>query len=70
MLKKWLRILVAICMMGAFFTAAAGCQKEEGPLEKAGKKMDESLEKAKDKAEDIEKKVEKKAEDVKKSLKE
>lgn len=68
MVKKWLRTLVALCMIGVFFTAAAGCQKEEGPLEKAGKKMDESLEKAKDKAGDIEKEVEKKADDVKKSL--
>jgi hypothetical protein len=70
MLKKWLRILVVICMMGAFFTVLAGCEKKEGTFEKTGKKMDESLEKAKDKAGDIEKQVEKKADDLKKSMKE
>lgn len=32
--------------MGALFVTLSGCQKQEGPAEQAGKKMDQATEKA------------------------
>jgi hypothetical protein len=43
-LKGILSVLVAL----VFFVTVSGCQKEEGTMEKAGKKVDESVEKTKD----------------------
>ena len=43
-LKGILSVMVAL----VFFVTIAGCQKEEGTMEKAGKKVDESVEKTKD----------------------
>jgi len=39
-----------ICVFAALaLTVAAGCQKQEGPAEKAGKQIDKAVEKAGDK---------------------
>jgi hypothetical protein len=43
-LKGILSVIVAL----VFFVTVSGCQKEEGTMEKAGKKVDESVEKTKD----------------------
>ena len=39
------KIISTILIMGALFTALSGCQKQEGPLENAGKKIDKAAEK-------------------------
>ena len=43
-LKGILSVIVAL----VFFVTVSGCQKEEGTMEKAGKKVDESIEETKD----------------------
>lgn len=42
---KHAKIVGAALCMGALFMALTGCQKEEGPLEKAGKEVDQAVEK-------------------------
>ena len=42
-LKGILSVVVALL----FFVTVSGCQKEEGTMEKTGKKVDESVDKAK-----------------------
>jgi PBP1b-binding outer membrane lipoprotein LpoB len=37
--------LAAAVMMAALFVALSGCQKKEGPVEQAGKKVDQTAEK-------------------------
>ena len=49
-----LSLIVAL----VFFVTVSGCQKQEGTMEKAGKKIDESVEAAKDTAAKAEEKVE------------
>jgi hypothetical protein len=52
-----------ICVFVAFaLTTAAGCQKQEGPLEKAGKQVDKAVEKAGDKIDEAADKLKKKKE--------
>jgi hypothetical protein len=46
----------------AFAISLGGCQKEEGPMEKFGKKMDETAEEAEDTVKDAAKEVEKEVE--------
>ena len=43
-LKGVLSVIVAL----VFFVTVSGCQKEEGTMEKAGKKVDEGIGEAKD----------------------
>jgi uncharacterized protein YjbJ (UPF0337 family) len=43
-LKGILSVIVAL----VFFVTVSGCQKEEGTMEKAGKKVDEGIGEAKD----------------------
>lgn len=40
------KTLGAAVMMAALFVALGGCQKQEGPVEQAGKKVDQATEKA------------------------
>ncbi len=42
---KHAKIVGAALCMGAMLMALPGCQKEEGPLEKAGKEVDQAVEK-------------------------
>ena len=48
-----LSVIVAL----VFFVTVSGCQKQEGTMEKAGKKIDDSVEAAKDTAVKAEEKV-------------
>ena len=52
-LKGILSVIVAL----VFFVTVSGCQKEEGTMEKAGKKVDENIEAAKDTMEKADKKI-------------
>lgn len=38
------KIISAALFMGALLMALPGCQKQEGPLEKAGKEIDQAVE--------------------------
>ena len=51
-----------ISLLLALAVSLAGCQKEEGPMEKFGKKMDETAEEAEDAVKDAAKEVEKEVE--------
>jgi len=39
------KTLSAVVMMAALVVALSGCQKKEGPVEQAGKKVDQATEK-------------------------
>lgn len=41
---KYGQTVSAFLIMSAFFFALPGCQREEGPLEKAGKDVDQAVE--------------------------
>jgi len=41
---KFRQTLSAFLVMSAVFFALPGCQKQEGPLEKAGKEVDQAIE--------------------------
>ena len=47
---KTAMIAVLVTMLTVF---SVGCAKEEGPMEKMGKQMDEAVEKAEDTAEEV-----------------
>lgn len=47
-LGKNFRAALAMC---ALFAAISGCQKQEGPVERAGKEVDQAVEKAGEKIE-------------------
>lgn len=47
----------AAVAMTALLAALAGCQKQEGPAETAGKKIDQTVEKAGEKIEEAKEKV-------------
>ena len=55
-LKGILSVIVAL----VFFVTVSGCQKEEGTMEKAGKKVDQSVDKAKNAMDDAAQKAEEK----------
>ncbi len=44
--------LSSLVLVLSILAGASGCQKEEGPAEKAGKKMDEAIEQAGQKLEE------------------
>lgn len=56
-------LLIALALMLA--TSITACKKEEGPMEKFGKSVDESAEKMEDAAKDAAKKAEDAVENVK-----
>jgi uncharacterized protein YjbJ (UPF0337 family) len=58
------RTLILALLIG-LAAATTGCQKEEGPMEKAGKAIDDAAEDVQDAAEDAKDEVEDAAEDVK-----
>lgn len=49
---NWLKRLVFVLCLVAFLGAMTGCG-EEGPAEKAGKKIDEAMDSAKDKMDEM-----------------
>lgn len=57
--------VVAALAMGVMAVALIGCQKQEGPAEKAGKEIDQSLNKAGEHIEAAGEKIQKAAEDAK-----
>jgi predicted small lipoprotein YifL len=44
-MKKFVRSIITVLMMIVLMVGLSGCRKE-GPIEKAGKKIDKSIEKA------------------------
>jgi hypothetical protein len=44
----FLKSIISVIVALIFFVTVSGCQKEEGTMEKAGKKVDESVDKTKD----------------------
>ena len=49
-MKLWKKMIVVLCLL-AMMVPAFGCS-EEGPMEKAGKKLDQAAEDASDAAQD------------------
>ena len=56
----FLKGIVSVAAVLVFVIAISGCQKEEGVMEKAGKKVDEAVEKAGEKVKEGAEKVEEK----------
>ncbi len=48
-MKMWKKLLIIGCILALFVPAFSGCS-EEGPMEKAGKQLDEAAEDAGDAA--------------------
>lgn len=63
-MMKFKLTIGASVVMTALLAALTGCQKQEGPVEKAGKKVDQAVEKA---GEKIDKATEKVGEKVEKA---
>jgi hypothetical protein len=72
-MKNISKSMVAVLVLGALVGVLAGCQKKEGPAEKAGKSMDKAAETAGQKIDKaVEKtgdKMEKAGEKIKESVK-
>jgi len=68
-IMSFLKVFVALCVVAVFVVSVSGCAKEEGPMEKAGKEIDQAVDTAKDKvdqtAKDVKEGAEKTAEAVK-----
>ena len=65
MMKSGRNVAVAL-MMGVLVAALSGCQKEEGPAERAGKAMDKAVDKAGQEIEKAGEKIQDAAKDAKK----
>jgi hypothetical protein len=57
--------LVACVVMGLFVAGLAGCEKKEGPAERAGKEIDKSVESAGKQLEKAGQKIQDAAQDAK-----
>jgi len=57
------QVIVAVLFTGLALTGLSGCEKNEGPAEKAGKAIDEAASDVADKASDTMEAIEKKAEE-------
>ena len=72
-MMKFKMTIGAAVAMTALLAALAGCQKQEGPAEKAGKKVDQTVEKAGEKIEEVKEKagekIEKAGQEIKNSTK-
>ncbi len=66
---SFLKVFVALCVVVVFVVSVSGCAKEEGPMEKVGKQIDQAVDTAKDKvdqaAKDVKEGVDKTTEAVK-----
>jgi predicted small secreted protein len=60
------RNVAVVLAMGALVAALSGCQKEEGPAERAGKAMDSAVDKAGQEIEKAGEKIQDTAKDAKK----
>ena len=56
----FLKGIVSVAAVLVFVIAISGCQKKEGAMEKAGKKVDEAVEKAGEKVKEGAEKIEEK----------
>lgn len=63
---KFLSSVLAVLAMGALVTGLSACQKEEGPVERAGKSVDNAVQKAGEKIEQAGEKIQDAAKDAKK----
>lgn len=63
-LKRILSVIVAL----VFFVTVSGCQKEEGTMEKAGKKVDEGIGAAKDTMKKADKKIDESIDKAKEAM--
>lgn len=62
---KYKKIAIAALTLSALMLALPGCQKQEGPAERAGKSLDNAAEKAGDKVEKAGEKIQDAAKDGK-----
>ena len=62
------RRIMTLALLIALAAATTACQKEEGPMEKAGKAIDDAAGEVKDAAEDAKDEVEDAAEKVKEEV--
>ena len=60
------RSFITALVLGTLFVALTGCQKKEGPAERAGKAMDNAAEKTGDKIEQAGDKIKDATQDLKK----
>ena len=58
-----LRKIISVILLGSLLLISAGCKKE-GPLERAGKKIDKAIEKTSDKLEETSEEMQKAFEDA------
>ena len=65
-MQKLVRSVAVVLALGIFLAGAAGCQKKEGPAERAGKAMDKAAEKAEQEIEKVGDKMKDAAKDLKK----
>ena len=65
----FLKGLVSVMAVLVFVVGVSGCQKQEGPMEKAGKKVDESVEATKDSMKKAGQKVSEGAKQTKEAVK-
>lgn len=61
---KIVRSIVALLLLGTLIAGLSACQKKEGPLEKAGKAIDQAAEKTGEKIEKVGEKVKDAAKEV------
>jgi hypothetical protein len=57
--------VITIALLIALAAALSACQKDEGPMEKMGKKMDEAADEVQEAADDVGDEIEEAAEEVK-----
>lgn len=60
------KMLFAACAIGIFVLAISGCQKSEGPVERAGKQVDKAIDNAGQQIEKAGDKIKDAASDAKK----
>lgn len=60
------RSIISALVLGILVAGMSGCQKKEGPAERAGKEMDKAAEKAGQQIEKIGEKIKDTAKDIKK----
>jgi outer membrane murein-binding lipoprotein Lpp len=68
-MMKFKMTIGAAVVMTALLAVLAGCQKQEGPAETAGKKIDQTVEKAGEKIEEVKEKAGEKIEEAGKAMK-
>lgn len=65
-MNKSVKIFFTACAMGVLVLATTGCQKSEGPVERAGKQVDQAIDSAGQKLEKAGEKIQDAASDAKK----